>query len=156
MEDAMRKIEEESWDIVVADFALEGNLRLDLIKQLEKRKDRPSILIISPNAEDSYLKRSLLAGASGYLHWGEIELHLMKAIEQIGWGEKYVDPKLSGILMGEVQNQKLPHDCLSDREYQVLCQLSLGKRAVDVAKAMSLSPKTIHTYLKVWTRSWEN
>ena len=106
------------------------------------------MLIISPDAEDSYLKRGFQAGAAGYLQWDEIEVHLLKAIDRIGRGGKYVDPKLGGFFLRSSTEQELPHDCLSDREYQVLCQLSMGRRAVEVAEKMTLSPKTIHTYRK--------
>lgn len=55
---------------------------------------------------------------------------------------------MNSLLLKEGHNQKLPHDCLSDREFQVLCQLSQGKRIADAAYEMTLSPKTIHTYRK--------
>ena len=148
VKDAMRRVEEESWDIVILDFSFEGYLRLNFIKQLAKQKNRPSILIISPYIEDPNLKRSLLAGASGCLHWEELDLYLIEAIERIGWGERYVDPKMSGFLLREGHKQKPPHTCLSDQEFQVLCHLSKGKRAVDAADEMALSPKTVHTYRK--------
>ena len=148
VKDATRKVGEESWDIVILDFSLKGYMILDLIKQLIKQKDGPSILIISPYIEDQNLKRSLSAGASGFLHWDELELHLPKAIEWIGGGEKYIDPKMNSLLLKEEHNQRLPHDCLSDREFQVLCQLSQGKRIADAAYEMTLSPKIIHTYRK--------
>ena len=145
--DVVRKAGEEAWDMVILDFSLEGHMILDRIKQLIK-KDKVSVLIISPYIEDPNLKRSFSAGASGCLHWENIELHLVKAIDRIGRGERYVDPEMSSLFLREEQNQERPHDCLSDREFQVLCQLSQGKRVVDAAKEIALSPKTVHTYRK--------
>lgn len=143
---AINRVREETWDIVIVDFSKDGGHKLDLIKHLGATKDGPLFFIISPCVEDLYVKRGLLAGAAGYLQWEEIEVHLLRAIDRIIRGEKYIDPMLGGLLLESGKNLGTPHDCLSDREYQVLCQLVLGKRAVEVAAEMTLSSKTIHTY----------
>ena len=40
----------------------------------------------------------------------------------------------------------LPHALLSDREYQVLCNLGSGQSVKDTATELGLSPKTVSTY----------
>ena len=146
---AIKRTREENWDIVIVDFSKDGGQKLDLIKHLENIDDGPLTLITSPCVEDTHVKRGLQAGAAGYLQWEEIETHLLRAIDRIMQGEKYIDPRLGGrLLLESGKDLGAPHDCLSDREYQVLCLLVLGKRIVEVAAEMMLSPKTIHTYRK--------
>ena len=41
---------------------------------------------------------------------------------------------------------RLPHEILSDREYQVLCMIASGKTVKEIADILSLSVKTISTY----------
>jgi two-component system invasion response regulator UvrY len=40
----------------------------------------------------------------------------------------------------------LPHERLSDREYQVMCMLASGKGISDIAAVLHRSPNTISTY----------
>lgn len=40
----------------------------------------------------------------------------------------------------------MPHEALSDREYQVLCMLATGKTVTEIAVELALSAKTIRTY----------
>jgi two-component system invasion response regulator UvrY len=42
--------------------------------------------------------------------------------------------------------EEMPHEALSDREYQVLCMLASGKTVTDIADELALSVKTVSTY----------
>jgi DNA-binding NarL/FixJ family response regulator len=46
----------------------------------------------------------------------------------------------------ERDDQKSPHENLSDREYQVMCMIAAGKKVKEIAESLSLSVKTISTY----------
>ena len=73
---------------------------------------------------------------------------LVKAIRQISQGKKYISPSLAEKLAIdlEVSPDKLPHEILSDREYQVMCMIASGKTLKEIADGLSLSIKTISTY----------
>ena len=45
-----------------------------------------------------------------------------------------------------LDSDQLPHEKLSDREYQTLCMLGSGKRLTDIARVLSLSVKTVSVY----------
>ena len=150
VQDAIQKIWEENWDIVIVDFSSDKTSKLELIRQLGNQESGLQLLMVSPSAGDSHVRRGLRAGANGYLEWNEIETHLLIAVEGMQQGEQYINSKLHNFLLGTGQSKALcpPHEHLSDREYQVLCQLALGKRSVEIASDMALSPKTIYTYRK--------
>ena len=46
----------------------------------------------------------------------------------------------------DTRAEKQPHECLSDREYQVLCLIASGKTVKEIAVELSLSVKTVSTY----------
>jgi DNA-binding NarL/FixJ family response regulator len=73
---------------------------------------------------------------------------LVKAIRQISQGKKYISPSLAEKLAIdlELSPDKLPHEILSDREYQVMCMIASGKTLKEIADGLSLSIKTISTY----------
>jgi DNA-binding NarL/FixJ family response regulator len=98
--------------------------------------------------EDQYAVRSLKAGAAGYLSKTVTAAQMIDAIRQVAAGRKYVSPALAEALADYVSfdNEQLPHEKLSDREYQTLCMLASGKRLTDIAHALSLSVKTVSVY----------
>ena len=136
------------WDLLIVDFSTEASGKLDLIKQVRSQKKGFPVFIISQHPEDPHVTRGLLAGAAGYLQWEEVEDHLPKARERVESGQTYIDPALGGLFLQGGKSQERPHERLSDREFQVLCHLALGRRGVEVAARMALSPKTIHTHRK--------
>ncbi|MCH2198682.1 MAG: LuxR C-terminal-related transcriptional regulator [Flavobacteriales bacterium] len=59
-----------------------------------------------------------------------------------------MSPKITQLLFREMNNEgnELPHQALSDREYEVLLYIGEGKSISEIANQLSLSVKTISTY----------
>jgi DNA-binding NarL/FixJ family response regulator len=73
---------------------------------------------------------------------------LVKAIRKVLAGGRYVSPTLGEKLASNVRKDftRLPHETLSDREYQVMCLIASGKTVTEIAGELSLSVKTISTH----------
>jgi len=78
----------------------------------------------------------------------EPRTQMVSAIQQVAAGRKYVSPAMAEALAEYVsfENEPMPHEKLSDREYQTLCMLASGKRLTDIANTLSLSVKTVSVY----------
>jgi len=115
---------------------------------LKCTKPKVPILILSVHPEEQYALRSLRAGASGYLTKHSAPDELVDAIRRVAQGRKYITSALAEKLVFEldVEARKLPHETLSDREYQVMCMIGSGKTVKEIAEALSLSVKTISTH----------
>jgi two-component system invasion response regulator UvrY len=63
-------------------------------------------------------------------------------------GGKYISPSLAEKIAFALDEdtRKLPHETLSDREYQVLCLIGAGKTVSQIADGLALSVKTVSTY----------
>ena len=87
-------------------------------------------------------------GATAYLTKESATAELINAIRKIAQGRKYIILSLAEKIAFEmeVDTSKLLHESLSDREYQVLCMIALGKTVKEIAKTLSLSVKTISTH----------
>jgi DNA-binding NarL/FixJ family response regulator len=61
---------------------------------------------------------------------------------------KYVSSSLAEKLASdlEIGTGKLPHETLSNREYQVMLMIAAGKTVAEIAEELSLSVQTISTY----------
>jgi DNA-binding NarL/FixJ family response regulator len=113
------------------------------------KKEQPDlpVLILSIYAEDQYALRALKAGAAGYLTKDGAPDELVAAIRRAAAGRRYIRSSLAEKLAGELagDTDKLPHERLSDREYQVMLMLASGKTVGGIANELSLSVKTIST-----------
>ena len=82
--------------------------------------------MLSMHAEERFALRALRSGAAGYLNKESIAEELVTAIRKVVVGGRYLSPKTAEILAAEVVQppERMPHDRLSDREFQVLCLLA--------------------------------
>jgi two-component system invasion response regulator UvrY len=90
----------------------------------------------------------LKAGASGYVTKVSAPDELINAIRKVCRGGKYISPSIAEKLAFQLDAnfEEMPHEALSDREYQVLCLLASGKTVTDIADELALSVKTVSTY----------
>jgi len=135
-------------DVVLLDLTMPGLMGLDALKQMRVENPNLPILVLSMHPEDQYGIRVLKAGASGYLMKSAAPDQLVVAIRKVYRGGKYVSPSLAEKMAFGLQTgtSGLPHEALSDREYQVLCMIASGKTVKEIAGELSLSEKTISTY----------
>jgi DNA-binding NarL/FixJ family response regulator len=140
--------ETNTCDVVLLDISLPGANGLETLKQLRRKQTMLPVLMFSVHPEEQYAVRALKAGASGYLTKGCEPHELIAALRKVAQGGKYISATLAERLVDEVamDSSKLPHEHLSDREYQVLCMLASGKSATEIADILSLSVKTISTH----------
>ena len=138
----------ESWDVVISDISMPGRSGLEALQQIRQDHPKLPILILSVHPEDQYAIRVLKAGASGYLTKDSAPEELVKAVNQLLLGKKYITSSIAEKLATTLdQNaEKKPHEYLSDREFEVMKQLAAGKSVSEIAEKLSLSVTTISTY----------
>ena len=147
-QEVTKKIWNNDYDLVLLDISLPGRSGLDVLKQLKCTKPEVPVLILSVHPEEQYALRSLRAGASGYLTKQSAPDELISAIRKVAKGRKYITSSIAEKLAFELEidARKLPHETLSDREYQVMCMIGSGKTVKEIAETLSLSVKTISTH----------
>lgn len=146
--EVLEKIKERDYDLILLDISMPGLNGLDALKQIKAENPKLPVLILTMHPEEQYALRALKAGASGYLTKESVPDELMNAIRKILRGGKYLSNSLAERLAFAIdeKTEKLPHERLSDREYQVFCLIASGKGLTEIAEAMSLSVKTVSTY----------
>jgi DNA-binding NarL/FixJ family response regulator len=147
-EGLLNEVMGDSWDIVISDMNMPGRSGLDALSQIKQVAPQLPVLIMSMYPEDQYALRVLKAGASGYLGKENIHDDIIKAIQTVQLGKKYITPSIAEKLanaLGEA-NDLQPHELLSDREFDVFKLLAAGKAVSDIASQLSLSATTVSTY----------
>ncbi|MGC2167460.1 MAG: response regulator transcription factor [Gallionella sp.] len=145
---ALRKIREIECDVVLLDISMPDMNGIDVLKQIHAEKPNLPVLIVSIYSEDQYAVRLIKAGAAGYLTKETPPPELVKALLRVAGGKKYISPVVAEMLAEEIgdADNKLPHQLLSDREYQIFMLLSSAQTVTEIADALSLSVKTVSTY----------
>lgn len=146
--EVLKKASSEYYDIIVLDISLPDMNGLDILKKLKVEQPDLHVLILSIHSEEQYAVRVLKAGASGYLTKASAPEELIKAIMKIVGGEKYVSEALAEKLAKNLEgkSKNLPHELLSDREFQIMRMIAQGKTIKEIAGELFISDKTVSTY----------
>ena len=135
-------------DIVVLDISMPGKSGLDILKEIKSIYSHLAVLILTMYSENQYALRALKGGAAGYMTKDSAPENLVKAIRQITAGGKYISPSVAAKLVdyfGPSTDRPL-HEDLSDREYDVLRKIAVGRTVSQIAEELFLSPNTVGTY----------
>lgn len=141
-------IQKKDFELILLDISMPGRSGLEILKELKGQKPHLPVMILSIYPEEQYAVRAFRDGASGYLTKASTPKELISAIRKVSQGGRYVTEalaeKLTYFLHGDAD--KVPHEKLSDREYQVMLLIASGKTVTQIADELCLSVKTISTY----------
>ena len=143
----LKCVRELEFDLLVLDLSMPGRSGMELIRQIRSEKPRLRMLVLSMHQEQQYAVRAIRSGANGYLNKESATDQLAQAIRKIAGGGAYVTPEVAEQLAMSAMPDALtlPHQSLSDREFDVFRQLVAGVSVTDIATALNLSVKTIST-----------
>lgn len=147
-ESLVTEVVTNEWDIIICDMNMPGRSGLDALSQIKQIAPQIPVLIMSMYPEDQYALRVLKAGASGYLGKETIHEHIIKAIQTVQLGKKFITPAVAEKLADAVRedSEKESHELLSDREFDVFKLLAAGSSVSEIAQQLSLSTTTVSTY----------
>ncbi len=148
--EVLSKVEENNYDVILLDISMPGRSGLDILKQLRQEKPNIQVLILSMYSEEEFAVRAMKTGAAGYLVKDTASKDLIEAIRKVSIGLKYVTPSLAEKLAIDIDmgNETPLHAKLSNREYEVMCMISSGKKNKEIAEEILVSPKTVSSYKK--------
>ena len=146
--EALARIQEGGWDLVILDIAMPGRSGLDVLRDVKASWPKLPILVLSMHPEEQYGKRLLRAGAAGYLNKESAPEELIKAVRKVLAGGRYVSAALAEKLASDLsQDSGRPvHEALSDREFEVLRMIGVGKTVSQIAEDLHLGVTTVSTY----------
>jgi DNA-binding NarL/FixJ family response regulator len=147
----VRDMKQGEWDVLITDMSMPGRNGLELIRLVKDARPKLPVLVLSMYGEEQFAVRAIRAGASGYLNKESASEQLVAAIRKIAGGGVHVSPAVAEVLFMNVRNSagrahKLPHELLSNREFQVLRLIADGHGINDIARLLNLSAKTVSTH----------
>lgn len=143
-----KKTLNSEWDVIITDLSMPGRSGLEALREIKQYSPKIPVLVLSIYPEDQYATRVLKAGASGYINKDTAPTELVKAVQRVLQGRKYITNSIAEKLANNLSmdTDKAAHELLTDREFDVMKLLASGKPVLEIAKILSLSPTTISTY----------
>ncbi len=138
-------------DLILTDITMPGRSGFEFVKDLIAAMPERLILVVSMHDEVIYAERALRAGARGYVMKDSGGENLLAAIRQVLAGQVYLSVRMSARILEDLSARRprgsdSPIGRLSDREFEVLQLVGLGKSTRDIASQLHLSPKTVDVH----------
>ena len=139
-------------DVVVMDIAMPNMNGIEATRRIVEQHPRTGVVILSMHDDESYVIRSLKAGARAYLLKNAMKAELIAAIQAVAQGKSFFSSKVSRLLQEDyVQalNRKGAddsYDLLTEREREILQLAAEGKTNKEIANALNLSLYTVDTH----------
>ena len=144
----IEQVWKQKWDLVLLDINMEGRSGLEILEEIRKSHPALPVLILSMYPEEEFAVRAIKQGAAGYINKRRASEELVAAVKRVLEGGRYITSTVAEKLAADLQREssQLPHETLSNREFQVMRMIASGKSLKEIAADLSISAKTVGTY----------
>jgi two-component system response regulator NreC len=139
-------------DIALLDITMPNLNGIEAARQISEKLSGVSVIVLSMHADESFVLRSLKAGARGYLLKESAEADLINAVRLVSEGKSFFSPSVSRMLVEDYVRQLQEKDVedsyelLTTRERELLQLIAEGKSNKDIANMLNLSLYTVETH----------
>lgn len=139
-------------DVIVADITMPRLNGLDALVRLKKDSPDVKVVFLTMHQDPAYARRALDAGAAGFVVKHSASDELVMAIHAALKGKTFITPALTRDVLQEIQHganeNKISDVSITPRQREILQLLAEGKSAKEIAKALSISARTVefHKY----------
>lgn len=150
--EALRLCEEQHPDVLILDVAMPKLNGIDVAARAQRMQPAPIAIMLSMYLDESYVMRSLHAGARAYLLKDATDEDLLPALHAVTRGKSFFSPAVSDVLAEEYVQQLQErgmtdsYALLTDREKEVLHLLAEGRSNKEVATLLEVSLSTAETH----------
>ena len=146
--ETLQQVRDGAWDLVVLDINMPDRSGIDILRHIRSGHPSTRVLVISAYPEKQYAVYALRAGAAGYLAKDQAPEEFMRAVHTVLAGRRFVSAALAEQLVNSLDEpaDKPLHSVLSQREFQILCKLAVGRTVSEIAQDLCISVKTVSTY----------
>lgn len=149
--EAIAQVEKLKPEVLVVDIMLPGLNGLEVVRVVRQRSPQTRVIVLSMHASEAYVVEALRNGASGYVLKESSGIELIRAIQAVIEGTRYLSPSLAERAldayienMGQAIND--PYDMLTERERQVLHLAAEGQSNAAIAERLSIGVRTVETH----------
>jgi two-component system, NarL family, response regulator NreC len=150
--EAVHFAEENSPDVVVMDIAMPNMNGIEATRRIVATRPATGVVILSMHQDESYVLRSLKAGARGYLLKDSLRSDVVEAIRLVAQGRSFLTRRVSRLMqedyIREMERRGVEdsYDLLTDREREILQLIAEGRTNKEVANVLNIGLTTVETH----------
>jgi DNA-binding NarL/FixJ family response regulator len=148
--EALRLMIETRPSVALLDISMPRLNGLEVAARAAKEAPSTRIIMLSMHAYEEYVRRSLVAGAAGYLLKNADEGELEQALRTVARGQTWLSPSVSKTVVDALARgdkpEPGPFEILSPRQRQILQLIAEGCSSKDIARQLELSLKTVEKH----------
>lgn len=146
-EDALALVRREEPDVLLLDVTMPGMSGIEVTRRVQRAVPEVRIIALSIHADGPFPACMMDLGASGYLTKGCDAKEMLKAIQRVHQGHRYVSADVAqNMVLKQISGQESPMGALAPRELEVMLMLSEGQTLHEISDRLCVSPKTVSTY----------
>ena len=132
-------------DLIILDISMPNLPGLEAAREIKRLYPHVKIMLLTMHKKKEFIRQGLEGGVDGFLLKDEPGDELVRAVQTLQRGGKYLSPMLSMILGNLVQEARKA-EILSVREREVLKLLAEGKKTREIAETLCISSFTVRRH----------
>jgi DNA-binding NarL/FixJ family response regulator len=151
--EAVEKAKTLKPDVVIIDISMPELDGLQATRHFREEAPNTKVVILTMHESDQMVRRVLEAGALGYVLKSDLAACLVKAVNDVSKGKRFLTPKVSEIVLnGFLKSGNQPEGAerlpgqLTPRESEIIRLLAEGKANKEIAAALGIAIRTVETH----------
>lgn len=147
---AVALAQELSPDILVMDMSMPNLNGIEATRQILEHSPATRVIVLSMHSDKDIVKEALEAGVSAYVLKSHLFDEMLRALEAVGDGERYLSPQITDVVIDGYLGKSAGRASsgtpkLTGRERQIVQLVAEGKTIKEIARVLHISPKTADT-----------
>lgn len=139
--------EQLSPDMIIMDMSMPNLNGIEATRLILQNNPNIKVVILSMHSDRHIVKETLEAGASAYVVKSNIFEEMLRALETVTEGGRYLSPQITDVVIDESVSKSAEGETaeipkLTSRERQMVQLLAEGKTIKEIANILHISPKT--------------